>query len=43
MLVCARCAGIYLGALITGLLFLFNRIPELKIKIFSHCINAITT
>ncbi len=33
MLVCARCAGIYLGALITGLLFLFNRIPELKIKL----------
>jgi len=33
MLVCARCAGIYFGALITGLLFLFNRIPELKIKL----------
>ena len=33
MLVCARCAGIYFGALIIGLLFLFNRIPELKIKI----------
>ena len=33
MLVCARCAGIYFGALITGLLFLFNRISELKIKV----------
>ena len=33
MLVCARCAGIYFGALITGLLFLFRSIPSLKIKV----------
>ncbi len=33
MLVCARCAGIYFGALITGLLFLFHSIPALKIKV----------
>jgi uncharacterized membrane protein len=35
MLVCARCAGIYLGALIAGILILFHSIPELKVKVFT--------
>jgi uncharacterized membrane protein len=33
MLVCARCAGIYFGAMIAGLLTLIHSIPELKLKV----------
>jgi uncharacterized membrane protein len=33
MLVCARCAGIYFGALLAGLLGLFYTIPLLSIKV----------
>lgn len=33
MLVCARCAGIYLGALFTALIFIFISVPELRIKL----------
>jgi uncharacterized membrane protein len=32
MLVCARCAGIYFGALLTGILTSLTRIPELNLK-----------
>jgi len=34
MLVCARCAGIYFGALIAALFTFFYCIPELRIKVF---------
>jgi len=34
MLVCARCAGIYFGALFTLLFMLFRSTPALKLKIF---------
>ena len=33
MLVCARCAGIYFGALVIGLLTLIQSFPALKIKV----------
>ena len=33
MLVCARCTGIYLGALGTSLLFVIHSIPTLRIKV----------
>ena len=32
MLVCARCTGIYLGALISGLISLVNELPQVRIK-----------
>jgi uncharacterized membrane protein len=34
MLVCARCAGIYSGALIAGVLSLFMIVPSISRKVF---------
>lgn len=34
MLVCSRCAGIYLGVLISMIFVLFHKIPALNLKVF---------
>lgn len=34
MLVCARCAGIYSGALISIIFMLFRKMPKLNVKVF---------